>query len=192
MIDSYHGHLEPESIAAYVDGGATGKARAAVEGHLAGCADCRAEMFEVSRILRTLPRRRTIPVRYGIPAAAAALILLWVALPMGDSPAPEHRQEPVLPAAIPEPVSPLGAVDSAPAFLWTSVPYATSYRLRLFGGDGTVLWTHESADTLAVLPDSVRLGARLVYFWRVEAQTGFERWASSDLAEFTPRRGRQR
>ena len=56
--------------------------------------------------------------------------------------------------------------------------------MRLYNGEGAVLWTVETADTLLAVPDSVVLSPRITYFWKVEAQTEWQRWAASDLAEF--------
>jgi hypothetical protein len=68
--------------------------------------------------------------------------------------------------------------------IWSSVPGAERYRLRLYDREGSVLWTIETADTSVALPDSVRLRPRVPYFWRVEAQAEWMRWAASDLVSF--------
>ena len=186
-------HLRPEEIAAYVDGAVTGHVRSAIQAHLAACAECRAEVAEVSRVVRTLPHTRGVPQRIWIPAAAAAaLALLWAGpRTLREPPAFEHREEAVTTTVGPRPVAPVGAVDSARALVWSSVPHASSYRVRLFDADGTVIWERELGDTVAALPSSVRLRARLPYYWRVEANTGFDRRAASDLVEFVPRSGGQ-
>ena len=186
-------HLRAEEIAAYVDGGVTGDARSAIEAHLAACAECRAEAVEVLRVVHSLPHARGVPRRIWIPAAAAAaLALLWAGPQvLRDPPAFEHREEAVTTTVAPRPVAPVGAVDSARALVWSSVPQASGYRVRLFDADGTVIWEREAGDTVAVLPDSLRFRARLPYYWKVEAHTGFDRRAASDLVEFVPRRGGQ-
>jgi hypothetical protein len=46
------------------------------------------------------------------------------------------------------------------------------------------MWTVETVDTSAALPDSVNLVWDVPYFWRVEAQAEWMRWAASDLASF--------
>lgn len=50
------GHLDERDAAAYVDGRVSGGDRASMDAHLSVCGDCRAEVIEVSRILRTMPR----------------------------------------------------------------------------------------------------------------------------------------
>ena len=70
------------------------------------------------------------------------------------------------------------------ALVWSSVPYANNYRVRMFDADGTVLWEREATDTVVPIPDSMALRPLLLYYWRVEARTGFDRRAESDLVEF--------
>lgn len=50
-----------------------------------------------------------------------------------------------------------------------------------------MLWERETADTSAPPQGSVMLRAGLAYYWRVEARTGFDRVAESDLTEFVIR-----
>jgi hypothetical protein len=56
--------------------------------------------------------------------------------------------------------------------------------LRLYDREGSTVWTVETGDTSVALPDSVRLQPRVPYFWRVEAQAEWMRWAASDLVSF--------
>jgi anti-sigma factor RsiW len=181
-------HLAEGEAAAYVDGTLAANALKAIQAHLASCAECRAEVAEVSSIVRTAPAKRSR--RIWIPvAAAAALALLWVAPRAVRGPAdPTHREEAVTTTVAPRPFSPRGGVDSATTFVWSSVPYATAYRIRLYDADGSLLWEQETADTVSAPPTSLGLRARTSYYWKVEAQTGFGRWTSSDLVEFVPAR----
>jgi anti-sigma factor RsiW len=186
-------HLDSNEIAAYVDGSIDGEERFSIQAHLAACAECRAEVAEVSRIVRTAPAARRLPSRIWIPTAAAAVFaLLWLGPRAGRERAePELREEAVTMTVPPRPITPAGTVDTVRALVWSSVPYANSYRVRLFDADGTVLWEREAADTVVPIPDSIALRAELLYYWRVEAYTGFDRRAASDLVEFRLRRGGQ-
>jgi hypothetical protein len=184
-------HLRADEIAAFVDRAVAGDRRAAIEAHLAACAECRAEAVEVSRIVRTTPHARPVPKRVWIPAvAAAALALFWMA-PRAprDLAAPEHREETVTVTLAPRPLAPVGSIDSAKVLMWSSVPSADGYRARLFDAEGTVLWEQETRDTSATLPASLSLRAGRSYYWRVEAHTGFDRSVASDLVEFVPHGG---
>ena len=188
MTDQLDRHLEPHEVANYVHGDIEGEARAFIDAHLAACAECRVEIADVSRIVRTAPAARGVARRIWIPAvAAAALALLWVA-PQArrEHGEPQHRDVPVTMVATeaPRPVAPIGTVDSVRVLVWSSVPYANNYRVRLFDADATVLWEREASDTVVPIPDSIALRTQLLYYWRVEAHTGFDRWAASDLVEF--------
>ena len=69
--------------------------------------------------------------------------------------------------------------------MWTSVPHAERYRLTLFDATGKVVWESQASDTVATLPTTIELTPSASYFWRVEAQTGWNRWVKSDLVEFS-------
>ncbi len=195
MTDAgFERHLDSNEIAAYVDGAVHGEERLSIEAHLAACTECRAEVAEVSRIVRTVPAARRLPSRLWIPAAAAAVLaLLWLERPaLYERAEPELREEAVTMTVAPRPITPTGTVDTVSALVWSSVPYANSYRVRLFDSDGTVTWEREASDTIAAVPDSIALRADVPYYWRVEAHTGFDRWAASDLVEFRVQRENRR
>lgn len=189
-------HLEAGQVAAYVDGVLAGAARARVEDHLSICAACREELAEVSGIVATMPvpHRKSVRRRVWIPAAAAAVLALVLARPL-ETPEPTdagHRQGAVLTTVAPRAIVPVDTVSSASSLVWSSVAGADRYRVRLFDASGTVLWEAEIPDTLAPLPDSVRLVVKRSYYWKVEAHTGFDRWAPSDLVEFVLERAIRR
>lgn len=179
-------HPEPGEIAAYSDGALSAAARATLQAHLAVCVECRDEVVEVSRILRTVPATRRARRRVWIPAAAAAAAVLVLVWPRSaETPlTPVHREEAVTATVAPRPIAPTGTVDSASRLVWTSVPYADRYRVRLFDSNGTVLWEHETPDTSGVIPASVSVRGGIAYFWKVESLTGFDRRAASNLVEF--------
>src|SRR5919206_1600037 len=76
MGESPERHLSADEVAAYVDGALAGDERARIEAHLAVCADCRAEVREVTGLVRSLPEARRSARRVWIPAAAAAAVLV--------------------------------------------------------------------------------------------------------------------
>jgi hypothetical protein len=182
-------HLSADEIASFVDGAMLDGDRRSAEAHLAICAECRAEASDVSSILRTAPKAARSSRRLVVSSAAvaAAAVLFWVVPRATREPSnPLHREETLTTTPAPQALAPRGTTDAATAFVWSSVPHAASYRLRLYAEDGTLLWERETQDTTAVRPDSVPLIARTPYFWKVDANTGFDRAASSDLVEFTP------
>jgi anti-sigma factor RsiW len=184
-------HLELDEVAAYVDGSVPDDMRAGIEDHLGSCARCRAEVAEVSRLVDTLPRPQWVgrSVWIGAAAAVAAAVLLALPRTPHTRTGSEHRETAVTTTVGPRPVAPRGTVESAPAFVWSAVPYADGYRVRMFDSVGTVIWESESADTVARPPASIVVRTGRAYYWKVEARTGFDRWASSDLVEFTVGRG---
>ena len=183
-------HPDDQQIAAYVDGVLPPSERVAMQAHLAQCPDCRAAVRDVARVVDTFPGSARGSRWMWAPAAAvAAAALLWIVPTIDREPPGAHRDEFLTASGSPSALVPRGEVDTASAFLWSSVPYATTYRVRLFDGSGTLLLERETQDTALVLPDSITLVARAAYFWRVEAQTGFDRWSDSELIEFVPREG---
>jgi hypothetical protein len=182
------GHLDPVEIAAFIDRVIDGDARRRVEAHLASCADCRAELMDATRVVATLPSRRAramwIP---GAAAAAAAAIVILAVWPRDVRDSEVHREAPVTTTVAPRGLSPVGAVDSAPTLRWSSVPHTDRYQVRVFGTDGAVLWERETTDTSVAMPDSIGVRSSHTYHWKVEAYTGFDRRAASELIEFSVR-----
>lgn len=186
-------HLEAQEIAAYVDGAISGDRYAAIQAHLATCAECRVEVFDVSRIVRSAPSERssTRPWarRIWISTAAAAAVVVVLAkiwIPQPET-APVHRGE-TQTAVAPRALAPAGQVDGVTTFVWSSVPQTESYHIRLFDSQGTVLWEEQTTDTVGKLPRSVLLRPGRSYYWKVVARTGFDRETASDLTEFFSRR----
>jgi hypothetical protein len=188
-------HLEAQEVAAYVDGAISSDRYAAIQAHLATCAECRAEVFDVSRIVRSAPSTRTSTrpwarrIWISMAAAAVVVVLAKTWTPPQET-APVHRGD-AQTAVAPRALSPTGQVDGVTTFVWSSVPQTESYHIRLFDSQGTVLWETQIADTVAKLPRSVFLRPGSSYFWKVVARTGFDRETASDLTEFLTRGGRQ-
>jgi hypothetical protein len=178
-------HLDSGEVAAYLDRVLSPPNRSRVEAHLADCDVCRADVIEVVRLLRRRPRRRGWYVPVGVAAAAAAVLLLvWPRPAEEPEPPPVYREPVVTMTVAPSVIEPRGATIAAPRFIWTEVPHADRYRLTLFDDTGRVVWETQTGDTAAGLPESVRLQRGASYFWKIEAQTGWNRWVGSDLVEF--------
>lgn len=187
--------LDDDTLAALADGTLDAAARAAVLPHLAGCARCRRAVGSVARALGDFGVAREVGAVEGagrrrfyrvvLPLAAAATLLLVLAWPrLADDGRPGHRGPPIT-AAAPVPVSPIGAVADASVLQWTSLAGADLYRITLAEASGRVLYETQVADTVAALPDSIVLVAGRSYVWLVEARTGFDRWSTSQLVEFS-------
>jgi hypothetical protein len=179
-------HVESGEVAAYLDRALSPSDQSRVEEHLADCDVCRTEVIEVARLLRTQPRRRSWYVPIGVAAAAAAVLLLVWPQPAEEPALPPNYREPVVTTtAAPSAIAPRGAIVAASRFVWTAVPHADRYRLTVFDEAGSVLWEAQTSDTAAALPESIRLKRSAAYFWKIEAQTGWNRWVGSDLVEFS-------
>jgi anti-sigma factor RsiW len=176
-------HLTADDAAAYVDGRLAAAERAAIDSHLAQCAECRLEIVEVTRLVRAAPqRRRWIMLA---PLAAAAVLVLFISPRRTDDSAPLLREPAVTTTVAPTLSIPRGPVAVLRAMTWSSVPHADQYRVTLFDRDGSVAWRTQSADTTVLLPDTVRITRGVPYYWKVDARIELGRWVSSDLTSFT-------
>lgn len=180
-------HLTDDDVAAYLDRRLVGDDQDRVEAHLAWCTECRSEIGAISAILRRRPATRRRWVTFGPAAAAAAAIILLVAMPdraPDEAATPAHRDAPTT-TAVPIHISPQGIVLTADAFIWHRSERADRYRMTLFDVSGSVMWRTETADTTAVLPDTVGLTMGATYLWRVDTRIGIDRWVETELQQFT-------
>lgn len=194
--------LDDVTVAALTDGLLAPATRAAALAHVARCARCRTAVASVARaragrdLARELaavegPRWRRA-TRVALPVAAAAVLVILAWPRTVDDGAPAHRAPTMTTAPASAAVAPVGVVAAASALRWTSVDGADRYRVTLFDRHARVLYALDLSDTMAFLPDSVRLVPGLRYLWKVEARTGFDRWVASDLIEFTVARDTSR
>lgn len=187
--------LDEETLAAAIDGALDPVRRAAVTAHLSTCARCRSAVAGVSRLMtddavaaeaaavdRPRPRRRW-HVPLGL-AAAAALVLLLVWPRAVNDDGSVHRDPTITAGSAPIPLAPIGTVADGRRLQWRAVAGADRYRLTLFDAQGRVLYESQFADTAVTLPDSVALIPGQAHLWKVEARTGWDRWAASALVEF--------
>ena len=191
--------LDELTVADFVMGRLGPAARGPVVSHLLSCARCRSVVQAGGRLLAdaalapelsgaarpsAASRWRGWSLPLGLAAAAALLLLLLVPRRGDDGSTLGLRDTTLTSAGAPVPIAPRGSVPRVDRLVWSRVPRAERYRVRLYDNEGAVLWTVETADTLVALPDSVVLSSRVTYFWKVEAQTEWRRWAASDLVEF--------
>jgi len=183
--------MDERVIADFVDGRLDPGARERAVVHLLSCARCRSVVKATSRLAAETTVTDQTPLRrwrrWSLPlglAAAAALVLLLVPRGGGENSSPGLREPLDTSIHAPLLVAPRGPVARVHQFVWSAVPRSNRYRLRLYTDEGDVRWTTETTDTLVALPDSVGLSHLATYFWKVEAQTEWRRWAASDLVEF--------
>jgi len=181
-------HLESSLVGLYLDGGLPPERRAEVEAHAAECASCRRELIEVARLVYSRPRRPAwFAGAAAVAAAAVIAILVWPGGTRDTGRGSEYREPIGTTTAAPAALAPQGLSSGPTRLEWTSAPRNRGYRVTLYDDRGTVLWETETSDTVAPLPDRIRLRPDATYFWRVEAKTGWHRWTSSALTPFSIR-----
>src|SRR5262245_15326106 len=160
-------HLSPEALAGYLDQDLPDEEKGRVELHLASCSECREELVEV-RGFQLQRRRRWFLALVPVAAAAAALVVLIV--PHKPTVQSEIRggsnTESPLEIVSPTPES---AASAPGTFTWRSAGAGASYTFTLQAANGRVVWTSTTAETVAVLPDSVVLSSQQTWFWMVDA-----------------------
>jgi hypothetical protein len=186
--------LDDVDVAALAAGDADAELRGRSVDHAAGCRRCAAALADgaralgddtVAREIERLERpRRHSWLRLAVPLAGAAAAVLLLRSP-ATSPDAVHRSTPVTEFPAAALVYPRGPVADVPALRWNAVPMADRYRVTLFAEDGTVIHESVVSETFAVIPGSVRLESGRTYFWTVAARTGFDRWVTSEMAEFS-------
>jgi putative zinc finger protein len=189
------GCLDEWAIADFVEGRLTPETRRPIVAHLLTCARCRSliratgqlvadetVVHEIPRASRRPWRRWSLPL--SLAAAAAVLLFLWPGGTQRPNSMPGLRDSVATSTDGPLPIAPRASVSRVDRFVWSSVPGVDRYRMRLYDSEGALLWTIDTADTAAALPDSIVLSIAGAYFWKVEAQTEWRRWAASDLVEF--------
>ena len=188
--------LDEHTVAALAEGSLDPEARGRALTHVATCALCRRAVASVAEALAAVPitheieivegrRRRGGPIlRIAVPLAVAATVLLLLWSPAADR-FPGHRgPPPPPPATTPIPRSPVGAVAAVNDLRWSPVSGADRYRVTVFDATGGVVFATEASDTVVAFPDSITLVPGASYLWKVDARTGFDRWAASELTEF--------
>lgn len=190
--------LDDYTLAAFAERSLDDGARAGAVSHLAGCPSCRSAVASVTRVLtdpsvareiagldRPAMRRFARVAQVAVPLAAAAILVVVVWPEGANDVSPVHRAPTLTAAPSPAPMWPVGTVSDARTLRWAAVSDADRYRVTLFDAVGDVRYEVELTGTAARLPDSVSLVPGQPYLWKVDARVGFDRWAASDLVEFS-------
>jgi hypothetical protein len=180
-------HLTPEQTAGYLDRVLTDEERARVEAHLAACFECRDEVVALRNLVSVRsPRRRILQTGIALGAAAAAVVVLVVNPGRVSMPEPSpHRDPSQGVATVIVARTPAGPGSRPVTLAWSPLDQAKRYRVLIFDAEGSILYRAETDDSVLPLPDSLPLSPRQAYFWKVEADTGWDRWVSSRLVEFS-------
>ncbi len=183
-------HLSPELIAAYLAGEATPPEHRAAQAHLLACADCRLDMADAAELGTGRTPRRWLPVI--IPAAAAAVVALFVFLPgPGNAPDGPVTRGPGTEGvrqfvAVAPAMGAIVAGDSV-VFRWRSEGPQVHYVLTVTDESGDVVWTAALPDTAVAPPRNVGLQPGTRYFWYVDALLANARSSTTGVREFRVR-----
>ena len=144
-----------------------------------------AEIDRLESPRRAVWQRRVLVIG-GIAAAAALAVVVTRQLPPdAGAEATTFRDPTVGTSAAPTAVFPVDVATTRPIELrWTSAPAATRYRVTVFDAEGSIVWHGETGDTALAVPASAQLDDDVAYWWRVEAQVGFDRWLQSEVTPF--------
>jgi hypothetical protein len=184
--------FDDATVASFVDGVLPEQTHQDAVLHLSLCSACRMRVASVARgiadpvLARAFPSAAARAAGFGrifLGGASAAVLVLALSFARGRD-APSHRALPSS-AGVAVARSPLGRVGAIDRFTWSPVVGADRYRVVIFSGDGRPVYEAEQADTVATLPDSVRLTRGAGYFWRVDARTGWDHWVASPLTPFS-------
>jgi len=169
-------HLPVATIAAYVDDTLDDDARVTADRHLAVCAECRAELAQVSDLVVALPtarRGRSWGIAGGVLAAAGLVGVLFLSPAPTSGPVATSERTTVPSASTLEIVQPAAngpfVASHDAAIVWRAVEPRATYRVTVTDTTGATRWTTETTDTVAALPASVRLEAGARYFLYVDA-----------------------
>jgi hypothetical protein len=177
-------------IAAYLDRRVTAAEQERIEGHLAGCGECRQEVIQSHRLLRRIGRPKRLLLIGTLLAAAAVLVVMVrpaLVAPGAEVVTPGMRDggngSPLV-AYGPSGETALTSLH----FVWSPASSATTYRLTVSRSDGVPVWSSSTADTALTLPDSVVFRVGDSYFWVVDALLSDGSTRSTGLHEFRPAR----
>jgi len=181
-------HPDTVDIAAYVEGRLSGTEQVSLEAHLTHCVECRDQATGAATLLRGDARRRRW-VAGGVAVAAAAVIVLFVSLPVEqDGPVPDVMRDgpsveglASVEAVQPDPDQPVHP-DSV-AFAWRTVASDALYQLSVTDGAGGAVWETTTAET-AVHPPADTFESDQRYLWYVDALLPDGNVASTGVKEF--------
>jgi hypothetical protein len=187
--------LDPEDVAAFLDGTLEGDKLEQVEARLADDSAARQELIRVSRTISSAPQpRRRDHTRLGFLAtlAAAAAIAVVVIRPVDiQGPATSAAIERTVGEGTADVVDIIAPVDnadlaaSAKPFVWHSIDQAT-YRVVVSDSLGQTVYEGNTSDTAISIPIQLKEGAR--YYWSVDALVADGSSAASGAHEFVARK----
>jgi hypothetical protein len=170
-------HLTSEEVAAYVDDTLSDAECARLKAHLADCDACRKEIVSVASLVQRAPRSKRGVITLSAIAAAAAIVVIFVARPSTDSALPEAGtfRGAGTPGAsegvnVVRAIAPIvGKITSDNIlFVWHPASSGAEYRLTLTDDRGGKLWTGSTNDTTLRIPKGAVTLPGGGYHWYVD------------------------
>ena len=187
-------HLNPDLVAAYLEGCLPDGERESVEAHLSECDECCDELRAIDDTLRSTWSAGSLR-RFAVPAVAAAAVLVAVLvarpwserLPMsGAEPGVAERTGPDIVSTRIESLSPVQGTVVDPGDIrlrWRSAGEGARYQINVTTTQGDSVWVSMVTDTSARVPSGV-VGPNQEYLWYVDALLPNGRTASTGISHF--------
>lgn len=183
-------HLDSDIVAAYAERRLNAAERANAETHLAGCAQCRADLADVTGLVSSARRRKRLLTMAPVLAAAILAVVVVTRLPVDPvsvqalRPGNDADRDRLnsLEALLPAP----GATVPRHGlrFAWQSDGPDAVYEITVADSSGLALWNARTTDTSIALPDSVRLSPGGTVHWWVDVLLPDGRVASTGVRDF--------
>lgn len=177
-------HPQDHVLAAFLDGELTESEHADVQEHLNRCEHCRATVSVAAGTLMDAPRPRRL-ARWLAPVAAVAAVAVGVFV-LQETPVPVERSDAPVDLPTVGVIAPADGMVSAGTpsmFIWKGVESGATYELTLTDASGEPVWSTQTTDTVAALPDDLELTDGQ-YFWMVDALLARGREASTGVLGF--------
>lgn len=186
-------HTSAADVSAYLDRTLSESDRERVEAHLAECNECRQELVDLSRLMRSHRPQR--PVRWVIAAGLAATLAIALALPRGPERTPLGEPTEQIERGAPAeessrlsaraPAGPSSVDRDSLIISWGPAQGSgVQYRVTLSDADGRVLWTASTSDTILIPPPSLSLPGGRTYYWYTDALLPDGRSLTTGVQEF--------
>jgi len=193
MMDPRTGaHVDSKLLAAYLDRTLTDSISSDVEQHLAGCPQCRADLLDVTRVIRAhRARTRVRPFVYLTGVAAAVVLIVVAVVGTGSRPTGEatdivrgSTDEGVLRLSVQTPMDGDIVTNPGAVLRWASAGASVFYRVTVTDIEGDEVWSGMTGDSSIALSDVQGLARAGRYFWFVDALLPDGRSATTGVHQF--------
>ncbi len=191
MMDHDSEHLHAGEITRFLDRAVRPDERSRIVTHMEACDDCRKEVVGAARVIRLKRLRRRIFGLTPALAAAAALLVLFLARPgrpdNADARALRGGTEGIPRLGVVMPTEGATVSGDSVRFVWHGAGAGTQYALTVTGTNGSIALSDSTTDTTFVVSVAeMRRGTD--YFWYVDALLANAETASTGVRTFSIQR----